>query len=330
MPLTEQQVLDPLLVRVPLNHRRRFFARGLPIVVSSNSRAVLDAAEISWGGCAQLADEKPIDLRCIVQEGGKPADVRAPSMRAQANLLVSVFDDSNFAAADLSAGIASAWVTDATVADTETFRYQFLEAMAYTLLDVLHVVAVHAACVQRNGKGVLLAGESGAGKSSLAYACARRGWIYVSDDTTSLLRRSQTRIVIGTPERFRFRVSAGDLFPEFKGMAETKRANRKPTIEVLTESMPAISTALESPVDFILLLNRRTGALERSSLVPIRKQQAFDQLFNPVWPDQLPANEERRHAIERLLSAEAYEMRYRTLAEAITLLERLTGSEDEE
>jgi hypothetical protein len=331
VPSAVQPVIDPLQVRVELKYRGQFFPRGLPVTVSSNSHAVLDAARISWGAWTQRFDEAAVDVRCVVQEGGPPAEVRTPTVRAQRNLLASVCDDANFAMADLAAGRAAIWVTEATVADTETFRYQFLEAMAYCVLGVLHVVDLHAACVRRNGKGILLAGDSGAGKSSLAYACARDGWIYVSDDGVSLLQRSESPLVIGSPGHFRFRGSARDLFPEFEGWTATLRANRKPSIEVPTKLLPSIRTAADSHVDFILLLSRGPAHRGCPLLIPAGKQQVLDQLFQPVWPDELMANQERHHAIERLLRfAEAYELRYETLAEAITLLNRLTGLEENE
>jgi hypothetical protein len=326
---TVQQDIDPLLIRIPLPYTKLFFPRGLPAVVFSNSRAVLEAAEISWGGGRQRVDAKPIELRCIVEEGGIPADDAAPRLRAYANMLVSVRDAANFATADLSSGVASIWVSAATVANAEIFRYHFLEAMCYTLLDVLHLVALHAACVQRNGKGVLLAGESGAGKSSLAYACACQGWVYLSDDASSLLRQGEHQTVIGAPERFRFRGSASDLFPEFRGWTATTRGNSKPSIEVPTASLQAIVTAPESRVDFIVLLNRGAHNRGRPSLVPVGNERVLDQLFHPVWPDQLPANEERRRSIERLLTTtEKYELRYDTLSEAIALLNGLTDFEE--
>ncbi len=54
------------------------------------------------------------------------------------------------------------------------------------------------------------------GKSSLAYACACRGWTYVSDDASSLLRSGTERKVIGNSRLFRFRPAAVDLFPELR------------------------------------------------------------------------------------------------------------------
>lgn len=43
-------------------------------------------------------------------------------------------------------------------------------------------VVLHAACITRDGQGVLLVGPSGSGKSTLAMTAVRRGWTYLTDE----------------------------------------------------------------------------------------------------------------------------------------------------
>lgn len=47
---------------------------------------------------------------------------------------------------------------------------------------------LHAGCVARDGRGVLLAGTSGSGKSTLTAALVRDGWDFLSDDTVFVTR----------------------------------------------------------------------------------------------------------------------------------------------
>lgn len=49
---------------------------------------------------------------------------------------------------------------------------------------------IHASCVAIGGRGVLLAGRSGVGKSDLALRLIDRGAVLVSDDYTQLVRRN--------------------------------------------------------------------------------------------------------------------------------------------
>ena len=318
-----ERPVDPLLALIPLSYSGEFYPYGFPAKVVSNSPLVLEAAQESWGGYRKRFGPGAMEVRCLVGEGTDGRVPPPPVVRAQGNLLISVADRDNFACCDLLKGFASAWVTRAVVEAREYFLYHVLEAMMYTLLDQLFVVAVHAACVTRNGHGVLLAGDSGAGKSSLAYACARRGWVYSSDDSSMIVRRERGRTVLGNPRLFRFRRTAGELFPEFRGMKESHRGNGKPTIEVRTEALPAIRTALESRVDYVVFLNRRDVCNGHAQIYPVSKEEAMGRLFFDPWPADLPARQERRAAVERLASAPACELRYRELDQAVDILEQL-------
>jgi hypothetical protein len=53
-----------------------------------------------------------------------------------------------------------------------------------------HLLTLHAAALQRDGRPLLLAGPSGAGKTTLSLALARAGWSFGSDEIT-LLGRDQ-------------------------------------------------------------------------------------------------------------------------------------------
>src|SRR3954452_7353490 len=47
-----------------------------------------------------------------------------------------------------------------------------------------HLAALHAACLERNGKALLLLGSPGAGKTTLSLALMKHGFRYGSDDVT--------------------------------------------------------------------------------------------------------------------------------------------------
>ena len=58
-----------------------------------------------------------------------------------------------------------------------------LESVVLTALTWTHLLPLHAACVSREGRSLLLCGDSHAGKSTLAYEFAKAGWTYVSDNS---------------------------------------------------------------------------------------------------------------------------------------------------
>jgi hypothetical protein len=172
----------------------------------------------------------------------------------------------------------------------------------------------------------LFVGNPGAGKSSLAYACARRGWTYVSDDATCLVRRRPGRQVLGNPHGFRFRPTATTLFPELRG--RVKLRNGKPTVEVRTEALTHLLTAHECTVDHVVFLDRRPQPAGPPHLTPLSEEECLRGLFYNPWPPELTIHQERLAAVERLLKAHLYRMEYLELDLAIDLLEQAVRRND--
>lgn len=63
-------------------------------------------------------------------------------------------------------------------------RYELIEFAVFTLAArVQGLMPLHAACVGREGRGLLLVGDSGAGKSTAALHCMLRGLEFLSEDS---------------------------------------------------------------------------------------------------------------------------------------------------
>lgn len=63
-------------------------------------------------------------------------------------------------------------------------RYELLEFAVFTLAArTLELASLHAACVGRAGRGILLMGPSGSGKSTLTLQCLLQGFDFLSEDS---------------------------------------------------------------------------------------------------------------------------------------------------
>ncbi len=320
-------VNDPLLTRVPLDYEAVYYPYGFPARIRSNSAITLEAAHRSWSTYRQRYDQIPLDIRLFVSVSDKPACTEPPNFRSQGHLLSIVGDRENFAVLDLNTRLAFGWATEATARNQEYFRQCLLDVMIFPLLEIGHLITLHAACVIHRGRGVLLAGNPGAGKSSLSYACGRRGWTFVSDDASAFVRNAPDIQVIGHPHKCRFREPAGKLFPEFKGLKGNLRAWGKSTIEVSTRTMENFTTAEQGPVNAIVFLNRPAYESGPPVLIKLSIEEAWERLSASVWAVQMPAFEERLAALERLVALPIFEMRYSELDPAIDLLENLVEND---
>ena len=315
---------DPLLAATSLLHRHVLYPYGFAAHIKSNDPDVIRSAELSWGAYQERFREVPIELRVIVSECVSRRQPQTPVFRAQSNLLTLVSDADNYGCCDLSKGFGFACLTRAAVTHGDFLRYNFLEGMVYTLLDTQYLATIHGACISRDGCGVLLVGESGAGKSSLTYACTRRGWTYISDDASSLVLRRRGRTVVGNPRTFRFRPSVSALFPELQG--HVKQRNGKPTLEVRSDQFPLMKVAQECEVGYVVFLNRKPSQQEAQGLLPVPRADRFRRLFQNPWPVELGIHEDRMAAIERLIEVPGYELSYQAFDPAIDLLEGLVSN----
>jgi hypothetical protein len=71
---------------------------------------------------------------------------------------------------------------------------------------------IHAAAVALGGAGILIVGNSGAGKTSLAVGCALAGWDYLGDD--AVIVRADPPTVGALYSSARLRADTFDLFPK--------------------------------------------------------------------------------------------------------------------
>lgn len=174
-----------------------FEGRSVPVWFSAqlltNSPEVLRAAQEGWSGFPGMFPDGAFQVRVAVAHDDPAPCPGSLQFRGQRYLLAMISDASNFAVCDLLDRFACCWISAATAQNRDWFRYYYLDTMIHVILWQSHLTRIHASCVARNGRGVLLCGPSGAGKTCLAYACAQQGWTFITDEACSLLRRSDER-----------------------------------------------------------------------------------------------------------------------------------------
>jgi hypothetical protein len=255
---------------------------GFPLDLATNSAEIVALADLLWAQYQPLphGSSSVARMHVIVEDH----DSRVPpgnSLPKGQNHLVSIVQGpDNFAICDTASAFSFACLTRDVARDHAYVRYHFLDPAVYLMIDALHLFPMHAACVARDGRAVVLCGDSGAGKTSLAYACARRGWTFLSDDATHIVRGRRDRAVVGRPYRIRFRESARQIFPELNQFSPERRPNGKFDIEVETSAL-RIPTALESNASHLVFLNHRSGNTQ-ASVEPFSHTEAVRRLQSLV------------------------------------------------
>jgi hypothetical protein len=317
----EEILSDPTLSAFDLPLRRRVFPFGFPLDFETNSPDAMEAMSEEWGEFKQASAYAPVRV-CLGVSDSDAGALSEGIVRSRGHLLTVIFDPENFMVYDFNQGLAFGWVTNGVAADRHWLRRHFLAAAGRWIVEQRYLAALHGALIARNERGILLCGDSFAGKSTLAYACARAGWTFLSDDGTFLIRSRCDRFAIGDPYVIRLRLDAPDLFPELADTTPKVRRNGRIGIEIRTHEWP-IAVAHGCAIENVVLLNRNKSG--PAHLRPCNRQRMQESWRGdtPFGTDQV--REEQQRCFERLLDADLWEMRYSNLDDAISTLEQLAG-----
>jgi hypothetical protein len=314
-------VYDPLQYGIDLPYETTLYPLGFRLQLITNSREIIQAAEEDWAVFPLLFEDRTLEIRVAVSDDEQIPCPTSLIWRAQRHLLALESDRQNFAVCDLEQGFSFCWLAPTTARNHDFFRSHFLNILVQAPLWQTHLTWIHAACVARDGRGLLLCGPSGAGKSCLAYACARRGWTFITDEVSSLVRGSAEATVLGNSRCIHFRDTAAAILPEFHGRLAAPNSVGKISIEVRTSELHKVQTAFQCRVASVVFLERREDMPAR--LAPLSTADAFHGLESdlPLCPQ--PLYDTHRAALRKLVEGGAFELRYHDLEEAVGLIEPL-------
>lgn len=310
---------DPLQAETLLPLETEYFPLGYRLRIASNSEVVHLVAGRIWSRYPCLSDEPAIRLSIAVATNTAALPPPAPLFRAREHLFSIVADRHNFATADLRLG--TGFASFAENLSGEYLRYQFLEPLAYVLIAARYLTFTHAACVALEGRGVLLAGDSGAGKTCLAFACARKGWTFLSGDATAIVRGRADHRVLGRPFEIRFRESARQLFPELDRYPRVIRPNGKDDIEIDPRDL-GLKSAIEGTASHVVLLERSHRPITAVAEV-LPKDEALRHLEQAICFGDESSRTEQLESLRELLALPIHRLRFFDLNSAERVLRSL-------
>ena len=309
---------DPLGHSVEQEYHATFYPMGYPVVISSNSTAPLRVATQLWSEYSPLSCTGTVHLRIFVDEI-HPRPLAAPvPPRGEGHLISIVHGPRDFAIADLSRGFGFAVLSHSTIAEPGFYRYYFLEPLVYLMQAARHFVFVHASSIARNGNAIVLCGDSGVGKTCLAYACAKRGWSFVTGDALHIVRDAPDYTVVGRPFEIRFRESARNLFPELQTVSTEARPNRKSDVVVSTCGL-GLSTELSARARSIVFIDR-SGPVD---LCPCEPEMALQQLSQTICFGDDEIRRAQVEALRRFVSLPIWRLNISNLDRAENVLSGL-------
>jgi hypothetical protein len=205
---------DPFRERSAAMAGRSIYLLGSRIEFRSNSRELLSLVDAAYQNLPRhrISSRVP-ELRITLwlsPAGGPGAGAREPpplSTLSGAGLLGAATGSSSFLILAPEERAAIVVVSSAMLRFPYHTRYELIEFAVFTLAArVQRLVPLHAACVGKRGRGILLLGGTGAGKSTAALQCALAGFDFLSEDAVFLA--PATMLATGVPNFFHLRAES--------------------------------------------------------------------------------------------------------------------------
>lgn len=346
---------DPLWQHIPAPFQRRLGVLGLGLCVEASHSWLLDLAVDSLGRCAvPPADPDAIQLTLLGEDGdpspasgadsapgprpgnGTPAPPPRLFHRERGPTYCAGDAGGSVVVADLAAGRALAFVGGATPA--AIIRGVLIESPIWRIATWRGMVALHAAAVVIEGRTLVLRGEGGAGKSTLAYAAARAGHAVLAEEVTwfdpgQAAQAGAGRAPVGPgeaeaclrglPWQLHLEDDAPDLFPETAARPPVARPDgqRKRLIAIGVDTPgPGVEQAPLGPLVFL-----QRDPLE-TRLVALDAEKARQRFMATRIPGEhaQPARSVER-AVEALIARGAFVLRHAEPDAAVRLLADLGG-----
>jgi hypothetical protein len=203
------RIMESDLFPDPFQERSSAFTRpplqllGARIQFESNSRELLRLVDAAYAGLPRhrLSSAAPcLRIKLLLMPSTRRRGRSAPpplSMLSGAELLAGATESSNFVVLAPRERAALVVVTPQMLRSSYHVRYELIEFAVFTLAArVQQLVPLHAACVGHHGRGVLLMGPSGAGKTTVALQSVVSGLDFLSED--SVFVEPDTLLATGT------------------------------------------------------------------------------------------------------------------------------------
>jgi hypothetical protein len=206
-----------------------YMAAGAVCSLSTNCEQLLVAARHTFLPAELPPDSVDFSLRLWVDDADRAQPPwPKPYVRGLDHLVFLGVDTRSSMLADLRTRRVIGRVSAAMATDSTHWKRIIFPMLLSILAGSVGLVELHASCVARDQRGLLLLGPSRSGKSTLAMALTEAGFRFLSDDRTFCSLRRDELLAWSLPRPLKLRHEAAAWFEAFRDKAPTDTQNGEP------------------------------------------------------------------------------------------------------
>jgi hypothetical protein len=306
--------------------RESYLVTGARFAIATNSGDILTAARNSFRLAARNGSSPLLTMRLWVDPAAQSSRPwPQPYFRRLSHMAYAAFDSENSLIVDLRCRRVVGRFSPLMARDEGYWQRVIFPTIVGFLSDALGITVLHCACAERGGSGLLLAGESGSGKSMLSLALAQSGFAFLSDDWTYLSGSGGELAAWGLVTLIKLLPDAVEHFHELRAVEASVSLNGEQAYEVDPERVFGIRRSLQCEPRWLVFLERREKP--GHSLVRMPPREAAARLVSGLErlpPELSQLQEIQRATIQSLVERECWLLRHResphTIAQVLVRL----------
>jgi hypothetical protein len=168
------------------------------------------------------------------------------------------------------------------------------------------LVELHASCVARNERGLILLGPTRSGKSTLAMALTEAGFRFLSDDRTFCSLRRSKLLAYGLPRPLKLRREAAAWFETLRDREPTEVQNGERVFHCEPKQVKQHDPMCEPRLLVFLEQQQHNGF----HMKPMKCREASSRIEGELLAETPEAVRNQSDTLDRLLSLPCYNLRY--------------------
>jgi hypothetical protein len=287
----------------PLNEH--FISAGAVCSLATNSERLLENARRTFQPIPAPSGPLDFSMRLWVEgDGAAQQTWPKPYVRGLDHLVFAGFDARSSLLADLRTRRVIGRFSRAMASDTGYWKTIIFPMLLSIMAGSVGLVELHASCVARDGLGLILAGPSQSGKSTLAMALHEAGFALLSDDRTFCSVRNGKLSAWGLPRPLKLRREAASWFDEFRDREPTDVQNG----ERVFHFEPKQGHGFPCEPRLLVFLERTQK--HGFSMMPMNRLSARPPIENDLLAEVPEAMRKQSEPLQALLSLPCFTLRY--------------------